>query len=140
MEQVSIMDKHLYMAIFSEEPDGFSVRFPDLEGCFTEGDTLEAAYLMAEDALGLYLLQQDGAFLYPPTKPPSDLKEGLADKEFMTLIEFDEQEYRKRHDNRAVKKTLTIPSWLNYEAEQFNAPFSRILQDGLKNYLKTVHE
>jgi predicted RNase H-like HicB family nuclease len=136
--QADSMDKHLYTAIFSEETDGFSVCFPDLEGCFTEGDTLEEAYLMAEDALGLYLLQQDGTFHYPPAKTPSALKESLGDKEFTTLIEFDEAEYRKRHDSKAVKKTLTIPSWLNYEAERLDAPFSRILQDGLKNYLKTV--
>ncbi len=53
----------------------------------------------------------------------------------MSLVAADTDEYRKRNDTRAVKKTLSIPSWLNHEAEKANAPFSQILQQALKEYL-----
>jgi len=127
------MSKHYYPAIFTEEEAGFSVHFPDLDGCFTEGDTLDEAYEMSFDAIGLYLQQQDGVFTFPKSSNPKHIK--IEENEFVALIEFDEIEYLKKHDNKAVKKTLTIPSWLNTQAESANAPFSRILQDGLKEYL-----
>jgi hypothetical protein len=44
-------------------------------------------------------------------------------------------EYRRQNDSRSVKKTLSIPAWLNHQAEKVNAPFSQILQQGLKEYL-----
>ena len=50
------MSKYVYPAIFTSEPDGgYSVYFPDLEGCYTCGDTLADALFMAEDALALIL-------------------------------------------------------------------------------------
>ena len=127
------MSKHFYPAVFTEEETGYSVCFPDLDGCFTEGDTLDEAYEMAFDAIGLYLQQQDGGFVFPKSSNPKNIK--IKNNEFIALIEFNEMEYLKKHDNKAVKKTLTIPSWLNSQAENANAPFSRILQDGLKDYL-----
>jgi hypothetical protein len=51
------------------------------------------------------------------------------------LIAADTDEYRQANETRAIKKTLSIPSWLNYQAEKANAPFSQILQQGLKEYL-----
>jgi len=127
------MSKYYYPAIFTEEDEGYSIHFPDLEGCFTEGDSLDEAYKMAFDAIGIFLQQQDGVFSFPMSSNPKDIK--LNANEFIVLIKFDEMEYLKKHDNKAVKKTLTIPSWLNNQAENVNAPFSRILQDGLKEYL-----
>lgn len=123
------MSKHFYPAVFLDDADGYSVRFPDMEGCFTEGDTIEQAYEMANDAIGLYVAQQDGSFVFPKASKPSEIK---VDKgEFVVLIEFDELEYRKRHDNRSVKKTLTIPSWLNEAAERNNINFSATLKEAL---------
>ena len=58
------------------------------------------------------------------------------DGDIVTLIAVDTMEYRRKYENKAVKKTLTIPSWLNRQAEKENAPFSQILQQGLKDYLK----
>jgi len=127
------MSKHFYPAVFTEEETGYSIHFPDLDGCFTEGDTLDEGYEMAFDAIGLYLQQQDSGFVFPKSSNPKNIK--INENEFIALIEFDEMEYLKKHDNKAVKKTLTIPSWLNSQAENANAPFSRILQDGLKEYL-----
>jgi len=133
MKEMITMSKHFYPAVFAEEETGYSVCFPDLDGCFTEGDTLEEAYEMAFDAIGLYLQQQDGRFVFPKSSNPKNIK--TENNEFVALIEFNDMEYMKKHDNKAVKKTLTIPSWLNSQAESANAPFSRILQDGLKDYL-----
>ena len=127
------MPKYYYPAIFIEEDTGYSVRFPDLDGCFTEGDTLDEVYEMAFDAIGLHLQQQDGRFVFPKSSNPKQIKAN--DNEFVALVEFDDVEYLKKHDNKAVKKTLTIPSWLNHQAERANAPFSQILQQGLKEYL-----
>ena len=127
------MPKYYYPAIFTEEDEGYSVRFPDLDGCFTEGDTLDEAYEMAFDAIGLYLQQQNGRFIFPKSSNPKQVK--ADDNEFIALIEFDDVEYLKKHDNKSIKKTLTIPSWLNHQAENANAPFSQILQQGLKEYL-----
>ena len=56
--------------------------------------------------------------------------------ETMTLVAADTDEWRQVNDTKAVKKTLSIPSWLNKKAEQANAPFSQILQQGLKQYLQ----
>jgi len=128
------MHKHYYPAVFTEENDGFSVRFPDIAGCFSEGDTLDEAYEMAFAAIGLFLQQHDGSFTFPKSSNPKDIEVKI--NEFVALIEFDEMEYLKKHDNKAVKKTLTIPSWLNSQAENANAPFSKILQEGLKEYLE----
>jgi len=127
------MSKYYYPAVFTEEETGFSVRIPDLDDCLTEGDSLDEAYEMAFDAVGLYLQQQDGNFVFPKSSHPKDIV--LEENEFAALIEFDEIDYLRKHDNKAVKKTLTIPSWLNSKAENANAPFSQILQEGLKKYL-----
>lgn len=131
------MSKHFYPAVFRKEDDGYSVYFPDLEGCFTEGDTLEEAYNMAVDAVGLYLESDTvGVFNFPQTKELGNIK--AAENETVVLIEFDEMEYLKRHSNKAVKKTLSIPQWLNTMAEQNNINFSQVLQSALKERLNIV--
>ena len=127
------MARHFYPAIFHPEAEGYSVRFPDLDGCFTEGDTLEQAYEMANDAIGLYLSEQDGSFRFPKASSPQDIS--LEGKDFVVLVEFDEVAYRRKYDARAVKKTLTIPSWLNQIAEENHINFSSVLQDALKKQL-----
>ncbi|MEE0929468.1 MAG: type II toxin-antitoxin system HicB family antitoxin [Acutalibacteraceae bacterium] len=131
------MSKHFYPAIFTKEDTGYSVRFPDLEGCFTEGDTLEEAYNMAVEAVGLYLEGDTvGAFNFPKTQDLSNISTLV--NETVVLIEFDEVEYMKRHSNKAVKKTLSIPQWLNTLAEENNINFSQVLQMALKERLNIV--
>lgn len=124
---------YYYPAIFTTENEGFSVNFPDLPGCYTEGDTLDEAYKMATSAIGLYLQSQDGSFAFPKTTSPHNIK--LDDDQFLVLIEFDPVEYLKNTSNKTVRKTLTIPSWLNSLAEQNNINFSNVLQNALKEYL-----
>ena len=124
---------YYYPAIFTAEDVGFSVRFPDLPGCFTEGDTIEETYKMAASAIGLYAQNEDGEFEFPKASAPKDIE--LDKDEFLVLIEFDLVEYLKNTSDKAVKKTLTIPSWLNNLAEQNTVNFSNVLQNALKDYL-----
>lgn len=129
------MAKYVYPAIFTPEENGqFSVRFPDIENCFTGGDDLADAMSMAEDVmcLVLYDMEETGQ----PVPPASDLRSVRTDgDEILTLIACDTVEYRKLRDNRAVKKTLSIPAWLNAMAERDGINFSGVLQEALKQKL-----
>lgn len=125
------MPKYAYPAIFTRDDGGYSVSFPDIEGCCTCGDTLPEAIEMAEDALSLMLYdrEEDGE----PIPPPSDLKAVQGGtEELVSLVCCDTTEYRKLFDDRAVKKTLTIPNWLNTLAERAGVNFSAVLQDALR--------
>ena len=124
---------YYYPAIFTTEDVGFSVRFPDLPGCYTEGDTIEDAYKMAISAIGLYIQNEDDNFVFPEASAPNSIT--LEKDEFLVLIEFNLIEYLKNTSNKSVKKTLTIPSWLNNLAEQNNINFSNVLQNALKEQL-----
>ncbi|MCR4436176.1 MAG: type II toxin-antitoxin system HicB family antitoxin [Clostridiales bacterium] len=129
------MARYVYPAIFQAEVvGGYSVTFPDLLGCCTEGETLEQAIEMARDALGLYLysLEEEKEPAPMPSKP-DQVKTGPG--QFVTLIDIDMLTYRQKHDKRAVKKTLTIPAWLNTIAENRNINFSQILQNALIEHL-----
>ena len=124
------MSKILYPAIFSTEKDGIFVRFPDLDGCCTQGTSIPDAYEMAEEALPLYIISLEDSKNNIPK--PSDIKTfKLKDNEFASYISGDTLKYRKRLDNRAVKKTLTIPKWMNDEGKKRNINFSQVLQDAL---------
>lgn len=127
--------KLIYPAVFHPEADGgYSVDFPDLPGCVTEGDTLSEAVGMAEDALGIYLcsLKEDKE-PYPEPSNPADIRtEG---RDFVSLVAYDEIEYLKRTDDHAVKKTLTIPAWLDTLARENNLNFSQVLQNAIRREL-----
>lgn len=124
--------KYAYPAIFTKEENGaYSVNFPDVPGCFTSGETLPEAIEMAEDALCLMLydMEEDGAAIPPPT----DLENVTAERgQLVSLIACDTLEYRKLYDNKAVKKTLSVPAWLNTMAEKQGVNFSQVLQAALK--------
>lgn len=119
----------VYPAIFHEE-DGFWVEFPDLVGCHTCGDTLEATLELAQEALGLYLstLIEDG--LEIPEATP--IKE-VDSNDLVSYVYVDVDKYRR--NNKAVKKTLSMPAWLAEEAEKKNLSLSKVLQEGLKERL-----
>lgn len=128
------MAKYLYPAIFQKENTFYSVRFPDLECCYTQGDNLQDAFEMAEDVLclTLYQLEEKGEVIPEPSELDQiQTKNG----EFVSLVSCDTLEYRQFFDNRAVKKTLTIPSWLNTMSEKQGLNFSAILQNALKQEL-----
>lgn len=116
----------VYPAIFHEE-DGFWVEFPDLAGCNTCGSTLEETMELAQEALGLYLvtLAEEGLEIPAPTSIKDIDSDG-----FVSYVSVDMDNYRR--NNKAVKKTLSMPAWLAEEAEKNNLSLSKVLQDGLK--------
>lgn len=125
------MSRYAYPAVFTPEENGqFSVNFPDLEGCYTCGNDMKDALIMAEDALAyvLYDYEREGKEIPEPSKS-SSIK--LEEKEFVNFVACDTMEYRKRHNNKAVKKTLTIPEWLNEAAMAMGLNFSQVLQEAL---------
>ena len=129
------MKKLIYPAVFHpEDVGGYSVDFPDLLGCVTEGDTLEEAIRMAEDALGIYLysLKEDGEEA-PKASDPADIK--VSGRDFISLITYDEVAYLKRTDSHSVKKTLTIPAWMDTLARENNLNFSNVLQNAIRREL-----
>lgn len=130
------MAKYVFPAIFTPEDDGYTILFPDVPNCFTEGNDLTEAMDNANDVLCmmLYDLERRGMDI-PAASSVADIQQHITGNEFVTLISCDTIEYRKFHDNRAVKKTLSIPSWLNEMAERAGVNFSAILQDALKQQL-----
>lgn len=127
------MAKYVYPAILQKYEDGsYCVKFPDLEGCYTQGENLQDALEMAEDALSLMLydMEMDNKEIPKPT----DLNE-IKTNEYVTLVMCDTMEYRKKYNNKSVKKTLSIPLWLNTEAEKEGINFSKVLQDALISIL-----
>lgn len=125
------MAKYVYPAIFTPEDDGsFSINFPDLEGCYTCGDNLTDGMEMAKDVLALVLYGYESEC--KPIPAPSSLSAfKTANGAFVNYVVCDTMVYRKMHNNRAIKKTLTIPEWLNEEATALGINFSQVLQAAL---------
>lgn len=125
------MAKYVYPAVFTpEENGGYSVVFPDLEGCYTCGENLEEGLEMAQDVLALVLYGYEKDNRKIPT--PSDRGSlEVSGKEFVNYVTCDTMAYRKRFRSKAVKKTLTIPEWMNEEASALGLNFSQVLQDAL---------
>lgn len=123
--------KYFYPALFHKaEEGGYWISFPDIPECLTQGDNMSEAYEMAVEALGLALEDRIKENDIPaPTEVDALSPEKGA---YTVIIEFDLLEYRRRHNAKAVKKTLSIPQWLNEEATSKGINFSQVLQDGLK--------
>jgi len=125
--------QYVYPVILQSDDEKISASAPDLKGCHTFGETTADALIMIKDAIEGWLCHaEDNNWQIPISSKTLQTNA----TETMTLIVADTDEYRKANDTKAVKKTLSIPSWLNHQAEKANAPFSQILQEGLKNYLK----
>lgn len=130
-------DKFFYPALFHKEDDGgFWVSFPDIPECLTQGTDMSQAYEMAVDALGLALADRIKENNVPVPTSIDFLV--IAENSYPVIIEFDLLEYKKKHSSRAVKKTLTIPEWLNDEAIKRNINFSAVLQEALKAQLGII--
>lgn len=134
------MAKYYFPAIFDPDTDnenGFTVTFPDLPGCITEGSNMDEAVYMAKDALVgfLYGMEEDGEQIPTPSNPSNiDLPQGA----FISIIEVRTDYIRDEIENKAVKKTLTIPKWLNDAAEKENINFSQLLQFAIKERLGII--
>jgi len=129
LERNKVM-KLYYPAIFFVEANGITVEFPDLPGCVTQGATLEEAFEMAEDAACGWILTsiEDGEDIPSPSSHTQAREFG----EFVNFVCLDIDAYAKQYSVKSVKKTLTIPEWLNYLAEKQGLNFSHELQKALK--------
>ena len=125
------MKKLFYPAVFHiADEGGFWVSFPDLPECLTEGNSMEQAYEMAVDALGLALsYMEDNQEPIPSASTPQNIS--VEEDSFLVVIEFDMLAYKKRNNAKAVKKTLSIPEWLNESAMEMGVNFSQVLQEAL---------
>lgn len=125
--------KETYPIILSPEEKGFTVFIPDFN-INTQGEDLTDAIMMARDAIGLMGIDMEDDGESIPN--PSDANTiQTSNCEFVSLVDVDFAEYRRKNDLKTVKKNCTIPSWLCYEAERANINFSQVLQSGLKEAL-----
>lgn len=123
------MNTLFYFALFhTAQEGGFWVSFPDFPECFTQGETLEETYAMAVDALGLCISEYTSNTLPKPSQP-SDI--AIPEGATLALVSLDMAAYRRKHNTKAVKKTLSIPEWLNEEALALGINFSQVLQEAL---------
>ena len=125
------MEKLFYPALFHKaEEGGFWISFPDIPECLTQGDDMTQAYEMAVDALGLALTcREKEQQPFPNASDPTAITPEA--NSFLVVIEFDMLAYKKRTNSRAVKKTLSIPEWLNEAAINMDLNFSQVLQEAL---------
>ena len=106
------MGKLFYPAVFHEaEEGGFWISFPDFPECFSQGETMEEAYEMAVDALGLCIseMEKEKLQIPIPTKPINILTK---EQEVVVIMEFDLDAYRRKHNSKAVKKTLILVNYM----------------------------
>ena len=130
----------VYPALFYQEENGISVVFPDLNHLSTCGDDMQEAMEMAVDCLAGYLFSEklDGNDVPAPTTIDKldiycedDTDEERAVPRFANMVSVDVEAYAAKHFNKAVKKTLTIPQWLNDVAMARKVNFSKVLQKAL---------
>ncbi|NLJ08973.1 MAG: type II toxin-antitoxin system HicB family antitoxin [Treponema sp.] len=130
------MKTYLYPAYFRRVESGdYSVDFPDLPGCVSAGKSLEEALVMAREALSLHLygMVEDGDEI-PAPSDPADLP--AEPGSFVAPVEGRPEMVGDEIRNRAVKKTLTIPYWLNEAAEAQRINFSQVLQEALRERIR----
>lgn len=128
------MAKYLYYAFFDPEDGGYNVTFLDLPGCITCGDNMSEALYMAKDALEGWMIniEDDGESIPTPSEPNQIM---IPAYNLLIPIEADTRLARIKFGNKSIKKTLTLPFWLNEVAEKHHVNFSKILQEALIQYL-----
>lgn len=131
------MAKYMFPAIFDPGSDGsggYTITFPDLPGCITEGSDLNEAMYMAKDVLEgfLYSMEEDGEEIPGPTVP-SEIP--VPEGGFVAFVDVWTDIVRDEIENKSIKKTLTIPKWLNDAGEAEKLNFSQLLQFAIKERL-----
>ena len=125
--------KLVYPAVFTPciEKEGYTVEVPDLPGCVTEGKDLVEAIEMGVDAASGWVL---GELEEGNNIPVPSLQKNIKIEEpesFVSMLVLDMDEYAEKYGDKAVRKNITIPAWLNTYGEKNNINFSRVLQDAL---------
>ena len=126
--------RYVYPAVFVPEDGLYNVTFPDLPDCYTSGDDLTDAMFMAQDILADVLADKEEQNGFVPN--PSDLSTlTVPTGSTAALVAADTDAWRRAHSGKAVKKTLTIPQWLDTAAQVRGINFSQVLQDALRTQL-----
>lgn len=127
-------DTYIFPAVFDYAEDGISIEFPDLPGCLPCADNVDEAVKNAKEALMLHLygMEEDNEEIPEPT-PINKIH--LEPDQAIVLTDVFMPPFREKQKMRYVKKTLSIPSWLNAEAEHYGINFSAVLQEALKQRL-----
>ena len=125
--------KLIYPAIFTPYNDngGYDVEVPDLEGCSSGGDTLEEAMENICDEAARYILIHMESGRQIRKASPYEAVKATGKGAFVSLILIDMGASSDAHAEKAVRKNITIPAWLNAYGEARNVNFSRLLQDAL---------
>ena len=136
--------KKIYPTIFTQTNDGFLIEVPDLE-ILTEGTDMENAIDMARDAISITLVSmEENNEPIPEASSINDIdisKSTFAGngKGFISLVDTDTKEYRRKIDTTPVRRNVSLPSWLNYEVNAAGINVSRVLQDALMEKLNINH-
>lgn len=126
--------KNTYPIILTPDETGYVVHVPDFD-IYTEGETLVEAIEMSRDAIGLMGMDMnDESNPLPTSSDIRDIKP-TSDGDIITLVDIDFDEYRRKNDMRTVRRNVTLPSWLNVEAERSGINVSAVLQKALKQEL-----
>lgn len=128
--------KGVYSAVFTpkENGNGYYCCVPDLPGCITTGRDIAESLDLIQDAANLWLcdIEKRGQSV-PVATPLSDVPHEAGD--ICTLISVDTDKYRRENDSRAVRKNVSLPAWMAYQAEQRGINCSQLLQDALRQAL-----
>lgn len=123
--------KYVYPALFVVEDDGIIVTFPDLDDTFTDGATMQEAFENAEDVLNLMLWnrEEEKEEIPLPSEPEQiTVPQGAT----LAMIKADTLAYRKIHDTKTIRRSITIPSWLDTLARERNINFSQLMQNAIR--------
>ena len=125
----------IYPAVIHDDTDGLWAEFPDMPGCFTQGDNQEELLANAAEAIECFLLGllEDGENLPTPTPP-----QNIHPKEKNTYVSLIQADIDLSKNTKSVKKTLTIPAWFNQRALASNINFSNLLQNALMKELNVL--
>lgn len=131
--------KQAYPTFIALRGSDYLVYVPDL-GIYTEGRSVTDAIDMARDAIGLkgINLEDDGIVMSEPSDYQDAISKAKADTEdfdytngILTMVDVDFAEYRRKMDNKMVRRNVSLPNWLNVEAERLNLNVSKVLQESL---------
>lgn len=133
--------KAVYPVIFTEdEKGGYLVEVPDM-GILTEGKDLGDAMFMARDAIGLAgIVAEDNKEEIPKPSKIENIKAengtfADAGKSIVAIVDVDFTDYRRKNDNKAVRRNVTLPNWLDRAAEEAGFNVSQVLREALAEKL-----
>jgi predicted RNase H-like HicB family nuclease len=124
--------RKVYPVVLTPTKSGYVVSVPDLE-IDTQGNDMAEAIFMARDAIGLWgICRQDKNKPIPePSKKAPDYEAG----EIVSWVDIDFDEYRKRHDNRTIRRNIALPAWIDNAVKESNMNFSGFVQSAVVEHL-----